>query len=114
MLGVMMRTIALEQELSFQDALQAMLDGKCLGIRPDAGANTGFVEMYKPHWMNEKSPDFMLRWARSERDADIRTNQYLGTWKLVIADHRELTPNVELTGAAQLYRAASSDRRERG
>ena len=25
-----------------------------------------------------------------------------------------LTPNVELTGAARLYRAASSDRRERG
>ncbi len=26
----------------------------------------------------------------------------------------ELTPNVELTGSARLYRAASSDRRERG
>jgi hypothetical protein len=27
---------------------------------------------------------------------------------------RDKTPNVELTGAARLYRAASSDRRERG
>jgi hypothetical protein len=28
--------------------------------------------------------------------------------------HTRLTPNVELTGTARLYRAASSDRRERG
>ena len=65
-----------------------MLDGKCLGIRP--GNNTNFVEMYKPGWMNAQSPDFMLRWHRSENDADIRTNQFLEQWYPVIIDHRQL------------------------
>ena len=31
-----------------------------------------------------------------------------------VQDYRVLRSNVELTGAARLYRAASSDRRERG
>jgi len=81
-----MDTLNLDQPLEFKDALKALLDGKCLGIRP--GNNTGFIEAYKPHWMNQSSPDFMLRWHGSEGTAEIRSNQYLETWTMVILDHR--------------------------
>lgn len=84
----MLRTITLDTPLTFQEALQHMLDGKCLGIRPEK--NTNFVEMYKPHWMSTQSPDFMLRWHRSENDMSIRTNQFLERWFPVIIDHRNL------------------------
>jgi len=84
----MRRTITLDTPLTFQEGLQQILDGKCLGIRPEK--NTNYIEMYKPHWMNSASPDFMLRWNGSAGDADIRTNQYLERWFPVIIDHREL------------------------
>jgi hypothetical protein len=84
----MLRTITLATPLTFAEALQQLLDGKCLGIRP--GANTRYVEMFKPGWMNPNSPDFMLRWHGSDDDASIRSNQYLETWFPVIVDHRAL------------------------
>lgn len=84
----MLKTITLDIPLTFQEAMQYLIAGKCLGIRP--GTNTGFVELYKPHWMNSASPDSMLRWHGESGNAGIRTNQYLETWYPVIIDHRTL------------------------
>ena len=52
----------------------------------------------------------------------VGVGETIQTWKIVkvsglpvsVHDGEAETPNVELTGAARLYRAASSDRRERG
>lgn len=92
----MLKTITLDTSLTFQEALQHLMDGKCLGIRP--GNNTGFIELHKPHWMNQSSPDSFLRWHGNSGDAGIRTNQYLEPWHPVIIDHRTLaapTPAAE-------------------
>lgn len=85
-----MRTITLDQQMGFTDALQLMLDGKCLGIRPVG--NTGYVTLSKPHWMSTASPDSLLKWANSEMDTQIRSNQFMGLWCLVVVDHRCLMP----------------------
>jgi hypothetical protein len=89
-----MITITLEQEYSFQDAVQAMLDGKCLGIRP--GANMRYVEPFRPPWMKDKN-DVMLQWEGG--GGEIRATQFLGKWKLVVVDHRELHKQVENEGS---------------
>lgn len=86
----MIRTITLSQEMPFTEALQAMLDGKCLGIRP--AKNTNYIEMFKPHWMRAEN-EFMLRWNGSKdgESASIRTNQYLeDKWYPVVVNHRTL------------------------
>lgn len=83
-----MKTIDLPEELSFPEALRSLLDGKCIGIRPDYNLN--FIEMFKPHWMNPESSDYLLRWHGDGDDTGIRTNQFLGTWTLVIVDHQTL------------------------
>lgn len=83
-----MKTITLEIEMNFNDALQYLLDGKCVGIQPSN--NTNYVELFMPKWMNEKSRDWMLRWHDSEDDQGIRSDQYLEEWYPVIVDHREL------------------------
>lgn len=85
----MHKTITLETELSFAEALQGILDGKWLGIRP--GKNTNYVELFKPQWMNEKSPDSILRWNRSDGDSEIRSSQYMEKWYPVVVDHRTLS-----------------------
>jgi len=46
------------------------------------------------------------------RDAAGGYTEYVA--ELTEFGRAQMTPNVELTGAARLYRAASSDRRERG
>jgi len=83
-----MRTITLSEKYSFKDALQKMLDGECLGIKPED--NTGYIKLFKPVWMNDESVDYGLCWNGGE-DMMIRTNQFLGVFQLVVADNRELT-----------------------
>lgn len=83
-----MKTITLEVEMNFNDALQYLLDGKCLGIRPIN--NSGYVELFKPKGINPKSPDFMLRWDSSDDNCHIRTNQFLEKWNPVIVNHKNL------------------------
>lgn len=77
-----------EQKYSFDRALRILLSGRVLGIRPEN--NTGFIKLYKPHWMNNKSPDHLLCWTNGNKDkdgcAEIRTNQYLEDWYLVVSD----------------------------
>ena len=88
-----MKTITLPGEITFTTALDKLMSGECIGIRPDGNSN--YVELYKPGWMSKKSPDYMLRWNGSTSDAtsdaNIRSNQYLGVWNLVIVDHRTLS-----------------------
>lgn len=83
-----MKTITLDNYMSFNDALQYLMDGKCIGIRP--AGNSNYIERFKPKWMNQESPDWMLRWNNSEDNQGIRTNQYFEKWFPVIVDHREL------------------------
>lgn len=83
-----MRTITLETKMTFAEALQYLMDGKCIGIKPQTNSN--FLVRYHPKWMNQESPDYILKWNRSEKDEGIRTNQYLEEWYAVIIDHREL------------------------
>lgn len=82
------RTLTLDTALSFNDALEYLLAGKCLGIRP--GNNTNYIELYKPGWMHPEGPDWLLRWSRTEDNAGIRSSQYLELWYPVILDHRYL------------------------
>ena len=82
----MLKTLTLDTPLSFHDALQYLLEGKCLGVRP--GNNSGYVELFKPRWMNQDSPDWMLRWHGTDNDSNIRSNQFLESWFPVIVDHR--------------------------
>ena len=83
-----MKTIVLDTEMSFNEALNYLMDGKCVGIKPTTNSN--YIERYKPTWMNEKSQDYMLRWNGKDNGNGIRTNQYLESWYPVIVDHREL------------------------
>lgn len=86
-----MKTITQTTPYTFHEALQKLTAGECIGIRP--GANTGYVVAFRPNWMNQQSPDFMLVWNNSDPrapDAMIRSNQFLETWFLVVVDHRTL------------------------
>jgi hypothetical protein len=86
-----MRTITQTAPHTFTEALQKLVSGECVGIRPNT--NTNFVVAFRPHWMNQNSPDFMLVWCDSDArspDAMIRSNQFLETWFLVVIDHRTL------------------------
>ena len=92
-----MKTITLENELSFTDAVQHLLDGKCVGIRPKGNSN--FVVKYKPHWMNQSSPDYLLCWNRSVKEGKgnegIRTDQYTSVWQPVVIDANDLPENIK-------------------
>lgn len=87
-----MRTITQTTPHTFAEALKKLVEGECIGIRP--GSNTNFVVAFRPAWMNQQGPDFMLVWndcdVRSP-DAMIRSNQFLETWFLVVIDHRTLS-----------------------
>jgi hypothetical protein len=87
-----MRTITLKTKMTFLEALDCLMSGVCIGIKPST--NTGFIVRYKPKWMNQKSPDYCLCWNSTQNkeiiDDSIRTNQYLEDWYLVVIDHREL------------------------
>jgi hypothetical protein len=85
---VRLKTITLPGEHSFQEALSQLLAGTCLGIKP--GKNTSYITLYKPTWMNENSPNWLLKWAGDNNSAEIRSNQYLEPWSLVVLDHRQL------------------------
>ena len=84
------KTKTLKQKLTFDEALKELLTGFYVGIRPQE--NFDYVVLYKPTWMNKASPDFMLRWAprckeeENSPNIEIRTNQFLGDWYLVVAD----------------------------
>jgi len=85
-----MRTITLTTPLTFTEALGKLIAGECLGIRPEK--NAYYVKPFKPAWMNKESPDFMLGWesgaGSGDVDTQIRSNQYMEKWFLVVADHR--------------------------
>ena len=83
-----LKTITLPQEYSFHEALNQLLAGTCLGMRP--GKNLNYVELFKPAWVNERGPGSLLRWNGSDGTADIRTDQYMESWQLVVLDHRQL------------------------
>ena len=89
-----MKTITLENELNFTDALQSLLDGKCIGIRPKGNAN--YIIKFQPNWM-EKSKDYCIGWHRSFKDGkcnqEIRVEQYLDVWFLVVIDCNSLPDN---------------------
>ncbi len=84
-----MKTITLNQKMSFNEALQYLLDGKCVGIRPMTNSN--YIELFKPGWMNPDSPDYFLRWNDSIDNSDIRSNQFLEEWYPVVVDHRTIS-----------------------
>lgn len=92
-----MRTITLENEMPFTDAVQYLLDGKCVGIRPKGNCN--FIVKYKSHWLNQSSPDYFLCWSRSVKEGkgneSIRTNQYTGMWLPVVIDANDLPDNIK-------------------
>ena len=82
-----MKTLNLPELMDFTEALKCMLDGKCLGIRPDDGNNLRYMELWRPRWQRA---DWQIRWKGSEEnDGGIRSSQYLGKWCLVVADHRQ-------------------------
>ena len=87
------KTITLEEELPFNVALQALKDGKCVGIHP--GKNFNYVVAYLPHWMNAESKDFLLSWHDRNgnndlEDGGLRASQMLeDNWKLVVIDQRQ-------------------------
>lgn len=87
----MIKTIDIPGALSFSDALSAMFEGKCVGIRPSG--NTSFIVLYRPHWMSDPS-DGLLRW-KGTTEGDIRASQFLETWNLVVVDHREIKESVD-------------------
>ena len=94
----MIGTITLETEMSFLEALQNLEEGKCIGIKPKGNSN--FLVKYKPHWMNQDSPDNMLCWDRSVKEGkgteNVRTNQYLGKWFLVVINTNLLPDKIRL------------------
>lgn len=82
------KTITLCEPMPFHEALSKLINGECLGIRPVT--NTSYIVKHKPNWMSPTSADFCLAWNSSNEIAEIRSNQYMGEWFLVIIDHREL------------------------
>ena len=83
--------------MPFTEALQHLVDGKCIGIKPKG--NNNYVVKYKPHWMNQDSTEHMLCWNRSVKEGkgetSIRTNQYLNEWFLVVIDCNDLPENIK-------------------
>lgn len=86
-----MKTITTKTEYSFTGALKKLLDGECLGIKPED--NISYVELYKPDWMNPEGPDYLLKWTGKDGNFSIRTNMYFERWYLVIVDHRTIRKN---------------------
>lgn len=91
-----MRTITLEVQMTFNEALNYLMEGKCIGIKPKG--NGSFLVKYKPHWMNKDSSDYILCWNRTYKDGEvdqgIRTNQYLDEWNPVIIDCNNLPEDI--------------------
>lgn len=91
-----MKTITLDIEMNFTDAVQYLLDGKCIGIRPKGNSN--FVVKYHPSWMNITSKEYLLCWSRTVKEGrgneGIRTNQYLELWNPVVIDINYLPDNI--------------------
>lgn len=93
-----MQVITLDIEMAFTEALQYLLDGKCIGIRPHGNAN--YIVKYKPHWMNNESPDYGLCWSRSltpdgQASNFIKSDQYLGKWSPVVIDSNDLPDEIK-------------------
>lgn len=93
-----MKVITLDIEMSFTEALQYLLDGKCIGIRPDG--NASYIVKYKPHWMNQESSDYELCWSRSltkdgQASNHIKASQYLGKWFPVVIDSNDLPDEIK-------------------
>lgn len=80
-----MKVIDLDEMMSFEKALKNLLEGKCLGIKPKGNSN--YIVLYAPEWMNS---DYFLCWNNTEGDTNIRSNQYLEEWSLVIINHLTL------------------------
>lgn len=93
----MIGTITLDTAMNYTDALQYLIDGKCIGIKPQN--NLGFIVKYKPIWMKKTSPDYQICWSRSFKDGQanegIRAEQYLGDWFPVVIDTNTLPENIK-------------------
>lgn len=88
-----MKTITLELEMNFTEAIQYLLDGKCIGIKPKG--NSSFLVKYKPN----SSFNYFLCWSRSVRDGKgneaVRSDQYLETWQPVVIDTNDLPDDIK-------------------
>lgn len=88
------RTITLPELYSFGDALAKLDAGECLGIQPyrDGVTQIGYVIRFQPKWMNPEGTKHILCWVDRSRsppidlDGDIRVDQFLGKWQLVVLD----------------------------
>lgn len=88
------RTITLPELYSFGDALLKLDAGECVGIQPykEGTTQVGYVIRFQPKWMNPEGDGRILCWADRSRspsidiDGDIRVDQLLGKWKLVVLD----------------------------
>ena len=92
-----MKVITLNTPMSFTEAVQFLLSGKCIGIRPEG--NNNFIVAYTPIWMNKDSVDYQLCWSRSVKDGigntSIRATQYLGKWFPVVIDSNDLPDEIK-------------------
>lgn len=88
----MTHTITLDTPMTFLEAMQYLVDGKCVGIKPVTNSN--YLVPYKPHFWNQNDKRIALAWFRSLKDNKVDTTlsseSYLGEWFPVILDARRL------------------------
>ena len=95
-----MRTITQTAPLSFHDALTALTNGECVGIRP--GNNASFCTLFRYSVFHDREPSLFGWFAHIHDPAKppeavnthIRAEQFLGEWFLVVVDHRDLPRHV--------------------
>lgn len=82
------KVIVLPETCTFLEALQALSEGTCVGIKPVG--NTSY--MVKRHSlqgsMSVQSGNFQLCWLSGS--LGVRSDQYLGPWQLVVVDQRSM------------------------
>lgn len=92
-----MKTITLETELNFIDALKYLVDGKCIGIKP--GNNCSFLVKYNPTNKSKDLITYYLCWEKTVEDNkcnfEIRTDQFLGIWHPVVIDTNDLPEHIK-------------------
>jgi len=72
-----------EQELSFVDAMQYLLDGKCYGITP---VDCGIV-----YELNDNS---MLHYKNHSKEFyELHSDSIMGKWNPVIYNHKQFKPS---------------------
>jgi hypothetical protein len=76
-----------ENPLPFQEALQALIDGKCLGIHPENSVSYYTLENISER---ETSSKTLVLNDTHKKTYKIAVQYYSENWFLVIVDHREL------------------------